>query len=79
LFHPSGDSDPGRLAIYERIIAAWNARDAAAFAVEFLDNGHVVGFDGSQLEGADAIASTVAGIFQAARHTPVYLDCPGTD
>ena len=49
--------------LYRRIIDAWNAGDADAFAAAFLDDGEVVGFDGSQLAGRAAIAAELGRIF----------------
>jgi len=49
--------------LYRRIIDAWNAGDAEAFAAAFLDDGEVVGFDGSQLAGRAAIAAELGRIF----------------
>ena len=49
--------------LYRRIIDAWNAGDADAFAAAFLDDGEVVGFDGSQLAGRAAIVAELGRIF----------------
>jgi uncharacterized protein (TIGR02246 family) len=49
--------------LYRALLAAWNARDADRYAAAFLDEGHAVGFDGSQLDGRDAIASSLRSIF----------------
>ena len=51
------------LALYEQLLDAWNARDAAAFAALFADDGSVIGFDGSPMNGREEIASTLQGIF----------------
>ena len=59
------------LALYQQLIEAWNARDAAAFAGLFSDAGSVVGFDGSPMNGRAEIASALASIFgshQTARY-----------
>ena len=56
------------VALYTRLLEAWNRRDAGAFAAQFADNGSTVGFDGSQLDGRTAIASELGRIF--ADHTP---------
>jgi uncharacterized protein (TIGR02246 family) len=56
------------VALYTNILDAWNARDAAAFAAQFTENGSTVGFDGSQLDGRAAIATELGRIF--AHHTP---------
>jgi uncharacterized protein (TIGR02246 family) len=39
--------------LYAQLIAAWNARDADAFARLFADDGVSIGFDGSQAAGAE--------------------------
>jgi uncharacterized protein (TIGR02246 family) len=49
--------------LYHELLAAWNARDAEAFAALFARDGSVVGFDGSQVDGAAHIASHLSGIF----------------
>ena len=56
-------SDAGVETLYRAILAAWNARDADGYAAAFLDDGHAVGFDGSQLDGRAAIASSLREIF----------------
>jgi uncharacterized protein (TIGR02246 family) len=55
------------LAVYHKALYAWNVRDAAAFAALFTEDGHAVGFDGSQMNGREDIAFTLAGIFQSLR------------
>jgi uncharacterized protein (TIGR02246 family) len=49
--------------LYERMIAGWNAGDAAAMTRDFSDDGQIVGFDGSEVSGREPIASHLAGIF----------------
>ena len=59
------------LTLYEQLLDAWNTRDAAAFAGLFSDDGSVVGFDGSPMNGCEEIAATLGGIFgshQTARY-----------
>jgi uncharacterized protein (TIGR02246 family) len=51
------------LTLYRQLLDAWNARDAAAFADLFSDDGSVVGFDGSPMNGCEEIASTLQAIF----------------
>ena len=65
--------DPGLtrdadVALYTNLLEAWNARDAEKFAAQFAPDGNTVGFDGSQLDGRDAIAAELSRIF--AHHTP---------
>ncbi|MGA8809003.1 MAG: SgcJ/EcaC family oxidoreductase [Thermoanaerobaculia bacterium] len=49
--------------LYERMIAGWNAGDAAAMTRDFADDGQTVGFDGSEVSGREEIAAYLAGIF----------------
>jgi uncharacterized protein (TIGR02246 family) len=49
--------------LFRALLNAWNARDAKAFAALFASDGNVVGFDGSQMDGPDAIAATLGQIF----------------
>ena len=56
------------VALYTRLLAAWNKRDASGFAAQFADDGSTVGFDGSQLDGRATIAKELGRIF--ADHTP---------
>jgi uncharacterized protein (TIGR02246 family) len=56
------------VALYTRLLDAWNRRDAAGFAAQFAEDGSTVGFDGSQLDGRAAIATELGRIF--AGHTP---------
>jgi uncharacterized protein (TIGR02246 family) len=49
--------------LYERMIAGWNAGDAAAMTRDFADDGQIVGFDGSEVSGGERIATYLAGIF----------------
>jgi uncharacterized protein (TIGR02246 family) len=63
--------------LYEGILAAWNERDAAAMAACFARDGSVVGFDGSELNGRDAIREEMARIFrdhQTGRYVGVVRD-----
>lgn len=50
-------------ALYRRLLVAWNAHDASAYAACFEDNAHVVGFDGSEMDGRAAIETAIGGIF----------------
>jgi uncharacterized protein (TIGR02246 family) len=66
--HPARDEI---LTLYQRLLEAWNARDAAAFADLFSDAGSVIGFDGSPMNGREEIAAALKGIFgshQTARY-----------
>jgi uncharacterized protein (TIGR02246 family) len=56
------------VALYTRLLEAWNRRDATGFAAQFADDGSTVGFDGSQLDGRSAIAGELGRVFN--HHTP---------
>jgi uncharacterized protein (TIGR02246 family) len=49
---------------YRKLLYTWNVRDAAAFAALFTEDGTAIGFDGSQMNGREDIATTLSGIFQ---------------
>ncbi len=59
--HPTDEEQVRRL--YEELIEAWNARDASRMALLFADDGNVVGFDGSQMNGRSEIESVLGDIF----------------
>lgn len=50
-------------ALYQRLLDAWNAQDANAYAMLFGQKGHVVGFDGSVVNGRAAIGEHLRLIF----------------
>jgi uncharacterized protein (TIGR02246 family) len=52
--------------LYRDLLTAWNDRDAERFAGLFADDGTLVGFDGSQIDGPE-IAKHLA---------PIFLDHP---
>jgi uncharacterized protein (TIGR02246 family) len=54
--------------LYRELLASWNGRDAGRYARLFTADGSVVGFDGSSVEGRDAIHDHLASIF--ADHEP---------
>ena len=49
--------------LYRALLDAWNARDARAFASLFTDDGHIVGFDGSQADSAAEIEAHLSQVF----------------
>jgi uncharacterized protein (TIGR02246 family) len=51
------------LALYQRLLEAWNRRDADGFASLFTTDGNTVGFDGSPLDGREDLASSLRSIF----------------
>jgi uncharacterized protein (TIGR02246 family) len=51
------------LALYTRLLEAWNRRSAEDFAALFEPEGTAVGFDGSQMTGRAEIAATLKAVF----------------
>src|SRR5690606_34955545 len=64
--------DEALRSLYERLLDAWNRRDASAMADLFTSNGNLVGFDGSQVDSRAAIADHLRPIF-ADHPTPAYV------
>ena len=58
---PSSDSEIRTL--YQQLLGAWDKRDAATFAALFAEDGNLVGFDGSQMNGRVEIESQIGQIF----------------
>ena len=58
--------------LYFSLVRRWNEQDAAGMAALFVPDGHVVGFDGSELDGRTAIEESMRGIF-AHHKTPAYI------
>jgi uncharacterized protein (TIGR02246 family) len=58
--------------LYQRLIAGWNNSDAGAMAATIAPDGLIIGFDGSQMEGPEAIASELGRIF-ADHETATYV------
>jgi uncharacterized protein (TIGR02246 family) len=58
--------------VYQRLLDAWNRRDADAFAALFTGDGSTIGFDGSQMNGRDEIRSALRAIF-ADHQTATYV------
>ena len=52
------------LSLYERLLQAWNRRNADEFAAAFSEDGTAVGFDGSPLNSRAEIASSLRRIFE---------------
>src|SRR5687768_11361044 len=53
------------LALYTRLLEAWNRRSAADFAALFEPDGSTVGFDGSQMNGRAEIAEALKAVFES--------------
>jgi uncharacterized protein (TIGR02246 family) len=58
--------------LFRRLHDRWNARDAQGFAGLFEDEGHSIGFDGSEMHGTAEIASELGRIF-ADHETAAYV------
>lgn len=60
------------ISVYTALLAAWNRRDASAFAALFTSMGHATGFDGSQMSGPAEIEAELRGVF-AHHATSAYV------
>jgi uncharacterized protein (TIGR02246 family) len=60
------------IALYEQLLSAWNDRSAHNFAALFTEDGNVVGFDGSLMNGRAEIEAELSRIF-AHHMTGVYV------
>lgn len=49
--------------LYHNLLEAWNKRNAADMAELFMNDGTLIGFDGSQVRGKDEIDKHLASIF----------------
>jgi uncharacterized protein (TIGR02246 family) len=62
--NPAGaDAESATRDLYERLIEAWNKRNARDYALLFASSGSIVGFDGSQVNGQMEIGAHVSEIF----------------
>ena len=60
----SNDSPDNAIrALYEQLIDHWNKRKPSAYAALFAEDGNVIGFDGSMVDGAGAIEAHLRQIF----------------
>src|SRR5947209_3654710 len=59
-------------ALYKHIIDAWNAHRADAFAACFVQDSHIVGFDGSMMDSAESISQHLAEVF-GSHQTAAYV------
>jgi uncharacterized protein (TIGR02246 family) len=50
-------------SLYAKLIGAWDGRDAKSYAALFTQDGGIVGFDGSIVDGRDNIERHLAEIF----------------
>lgn len=52
------------IELYHRLLESWNNQDSGAFASLFAEDGNVIGFDGSQMDGQKAIENELTQIFE---------------
>ena len=69
---PESDDGAKVPLLYQTLLEAWNDKDAHEMAELFSENGNVIGFDGSQMDGRKQIESVLGQIF-ADHPTPVYV------
>lgn len=58
--------------LYQKLLESWTQQDAKKYASCFVENGIVVGFDGSQMNGKSEIELEIGGIF-AHHQTGAYV------
>ena len=49
--------------LYYALLDAWNRHDAAGYAALFVEDGYLVGFDGSEMNGREEIEQSLSTIF----------------
>jgi uncharacterized protein (TIGR02246 family) len=70
---PSPSHDEGDVRVlYRALLERWNERNAEGYAALCLEDAHIVGFDGSQMDGRAQIADELAQIF-AHHPTAAYV------
>ena len=52
------------VSLYDRLIAGWNAHSGEEFAAPFADDGHMIGYDGSEQTGRETIGGEMQRIFE---------------
>jgi uncharacterized protein (TIGR02246 family) len=73
----ASDDEQTVRALYEQVLTRWNERNASQMAALFEHDGSVVGFDGSPINGRNAIASAMGDIFkdhQTARYVGIVRE-----
>jgi uncharacterized protein (TIGR02246 family) len=70
--NPESDDETRIRLLYQTLLEAWNDKDAHEMAELFSENGNVIGFDGSQMDGRKQIESVLGQIF-VDHPTPVYV------
>jgi uncharacterized protein (TIGR02246 family) len=73
----SADAQRETRELYQRLMEAWNKRNARDYALVFASNGSIVGFDGSQVNGQMEIGAHVSEVFshhQTATYVTIVRD-----
>jgi uncharacterized protein (TIGR02246 family) len=71
--HNTPSSDEAQIrALYQQLLDGWNRRNAHDFPALVAEDGNLVGFDGSQMNGRVEIESEIGRIF-ADHETAAYL------
>jgi len=61
---PGGaEAEAAARELYQKLIQAWNKRNARDFAILFASNGSIVGYDGSQVDGQLDVGAHISEIF----------------
>ena len=61
---PASQTDEDAVSsLHKQLLDAWNRRAAADFAALFAEDAYVVGFDGSQMDGREQIATDIGAVF----------------
>ena len=67
-------NDEGQVvSLYQNVLDCWNRRAADEFGARFAENGNLVGFDGSQVDGRSEVTSHLRQIF-ANHRTPTFVE-----
>jgi uncharacterized protein (TIGR02246 family) len=59
-------------ALYQQLLNAWNTRNASGYAALFTEDGNLIGFDGSQINGRAEAEAHISQIF-AGHQTAMYI------
>ena len=69
---PASDGTEAVRNLYHQLLAGWNNQRAAEMAAVVAEDGVVIGFDGSQMNGRAEVQSTISQIF-ADHQTSAYV------
>lgn len=70
--NPSPPDQETLRGLHRELLERWNRRDARGMAALFADDGHAIGFDGSEMHGPAEIERTLGRIF-ADHPTAAYV------